>query len=321
MYDCVSIGDCTLDVNLTIHDANVSCDVNRENCQLNLGYGEKIPVDKLGYSLGGNACNNVVGIRRLGVDAGLFSVVGSDETGNRIKHLLELEGIDGSLVQTENGAESRYSTVINFRGEKTILDFVTTRKYALSGLPETNWFFLSSVGPDYERFFTEVAEYVKQKNIRLAFAPSATQLAHDFSTYRDVLCRSNLVFLNKQEAQRMVGGNEIKELLKKISDLGVGVVVITDAKNGSYVFDGKKYWHLGILDNLPVIQAVGAGDAFASGFLAATIKNLPVPEAMRWGTVNAGSVMGKMGAQAGLLTEPELDKLLTENPDFQPEEI
>lgn len=300
-YDVISIGDCTFDVNLTIHDASLSCQVNRENCQLCLAYGEKIPVDSVFRSLGGNAANNAVGLKRLGFTGGLYTVIGDDQIGERIGQYLDTEGMDKSLIQIEKGGESRYSTIISFRGEKTILDYVTKRTYPFFELPKTSWIYLSSVGQEYEDFFRNLAKYVKEKNIKLVFAPTQVQLSRELSTYCEVLAVSKMIFLNKQEAERMVGGREPKELLKKIADLGPKIVVITDGKDGSYAYDGNKSYQLGIL-NVPVVQATGAGDAYCGGFMAAIMKGLPVTKAMQWGTINAGSVMGKMGSQAGLLT-------------------
>ena len=47
MFDCVSVGDATMDVYLTLHDAEVQCKRNDRECEICLKYGEKIPVDRL----------------------------------------------------------------------------------------------------------------------------------------------------------------------------------------------------------------------------------------------------------------------------------
>jgi ribokinase len=67
-----------------------------------------------------------------------------------------------------------------------------------------------------------------------------------------------------------------------------------------------------------VVERTGCGDAYASGFLSAVMNNQVIPEAMRWGTANAASVIGRVGSQAGLLTRTEIDKMLSTHPKLQP---
>lgn len=317
MYDCISIGDCVFDVNLFIHEAAV------EGGKLCLNNGEKIAVDQIHRGLGGNAANNAVGLKRLGFNVGLFTIYGDDQIGERIGQYLEAEKIDKNLIQIESGTQSRYSTIINFAGERTILEYCVNRKYVLpTDLEETGWIYLSSVGPEYEVFFKEVGDYVAGKSIKMVFNPANAQLEKPYDTYRRVIESTFLLVLNKEEAEKMLGttADDFKKLLFGLRDLGPKVVAITDGKNGSYAYDGDKYWQIGAFD-LPVKQRTGAGDAYAAGFMAALIKKLTVSEAMVWGAIDAAAVVSREGTQTGLLTSAEMQVLLEKDPSFQAKEI
>ncbi len=135
--------------------------------------------------------------------------------------------------------------------------------------------------------------------------------------------------MNVEEAKKMLskgvgvekeGRAVIKNLLSEVFDLGVKTVVITDGKNGSYSYDGNKYLHMATLD-WPVVSVTGAGDAYASGFMAAIMKGLPTEEAMRWATVNAASVIGKYGPHTGTLKLDEMARLTKENENLRAVEI
>lgn len=337
IYDCVSIGDSIFDVFLMISDASVHCRKDGEQCELCLKYGQKVPVEQIFRSLGGNAANNAVGLKRLGIHGGLNTVHGDDEIGERIDQYLEKEHIDLSLVTRQPNTESRYSTILSFKGERTILEHQVQHRYHLMhDFPRTSWIYLSSVGKNYEEFFNAIAAYVKDRKIKLVFTPNNVQLSEPIESYRAVLEYSYAVFLNREEAAKMLknvsgmmnngqevekmGVGEIKNMLSEIYELGPKVVAITDGKDGSYVYDGNRYLYLRIYD-FPLVEMTGAGDAYASGFMAALMRNLPTAEAMRWGTFNAGSVVTKVGAQKGLLTYPQMKQLLKENPDFVAREI
>lgn len=321
MFDCVSIGDATMDVFLTIHEAEVLCQKDDKDCQICLRYGEKIPVDSFNRAIGGNAINNSVGLSRLGFKTSLFSVHGDDEIGKTIDNTLLDERVDSSLVIRQPDTMSRYSTIINFKGERTILEYNVPHKYHMPhDTPETKWMYVSSVGQQYEDFLGALAHHVKDKKIDLAFTPNNAQLNAPLESYLPLVQECKIIFANLSEAKKIVGDGNIKSLLSKIYELGPKIVVITDGHNGSYTYDGDKYLHLGIMGE-KVVSATGAGDAYASGFLGAIMKELAVSEAMRWGTFNASSVVKQFGAQKGLLTFSEMEKTAKENLEFAPTEI
>ena len=102
----------------------------------------------------------------------------------------------------------------------------------------------------------------------------------------------------------------IKELLTQLKKLGPKIVVITDGKNGSYALDEKGKMLKQDCVQCKVVEKTGAGDSYTTGFLAAILQELPIKTAMAWGTLNAASVIGQIGAQAGLLRKEEMEKKL-----------
>jgi ribokinase len=72
-------------------------------------------------------------------------------------------------------------------------------------------------------------------------------------------------------------------------------------------------------DPAPPVDRTGAGDAFASTFVVALATGKSIEEALRWAPINSMSVIQKVGAQAGLLKENELEEWLAKAPDwYQP---
>ena len=122
--------------------------------------------------------------------------------------------------------------------------------------------------------------------------------------------------MNKEEAELLLHDKEtteheesyLKELLTKIHTLGPKIIVLTDGKRGSYALDDKGDFHHQGIHEGEVVERTGAGDAYTSGFLAASLYGLSLPIAMEWGSWNATGVVSKIGAQAGLLTKEEMEK-------------
>jgi ribokinase len=129
---------------------------------------------------------------------------------------------------------------------------------------------------------------------------------------------TEIIFVNKEEAEELVGDStDTSDLIRRLHALGPRYVVITDGKNGSFGSNGIHSYFLPIFP-MPAIETTGAGDAFATGFLASLFHGNTLPEALRWGAANAGSVVGKIGPQDGLLKLKELRKVLHRYAKIQP---
>ena len=92
---------------------------------------------------------------------------------------------------------------------------------------------------------------------------------------------------------------------------------------GAVASDGKEAYRMPLYpDPAPPVDRTGAGDAFASTFVAALIKGNTIAGALQWAPINSMSVLQKVGAQAGLLTEAELEHFLTNAPEsYKPERL
>jgi ribokinase len=123
---------------------------------------------------------------------------------------------------------------------------------------------------------------------------------------------TDVLFVNREEAEVLTGGkgNTIETLHNKLQCLGPKLTVITEGDKGSSASDGTVVEKMGIeKDTRPIIDKTGAGDAYASGFLAALFHKKSLHEAMRWGTVNSSSVIRVVGATNGTKSKQELEKL------------
>ncbi|KKQ25454.1 MAG: hypothetical protein US62_C0051G0006 [Candidatus Woesebacteria bacterium GW2011_GWA1_37_8] len=311
--ELLSIGDVTMDVFMTPTESEALCTLDNKDCLICFSYGEKIPVKSLEYSIGGNAANNVVGTARLGIKSGLVSTLGGDSVGNQIVEKLEREGVDMGFVVQQPEAGSNYSTVIGYGGERTIFVYHAPRSYEFPvNLPVTPWVYLTSMGESFAPFYNHFLEYMRKNTaIKLAFNPGSYQLRAGLETIKPVMELSYMVYINREEAEKITGFGEShgkdKELLGKVSQMGPKIVVITDGGAGSYLFDAttNKFYRCGILP-VDAYERTGAGDAFGAGCVSALIKGKSIEEALMWGTVNSASVIGYVGSQKGLLRIDDL---------------
>ncbi|OGM54772.1 hypothetical protein A3F62_01735 [Candidatus Woesebacteria bacterium RIFCSPHIGHO2_12_FULL_44_11] len=309
--ELLSLGDATLDVFIAPSESETLCQIDTKECFIAFSYGEKIPVKSLEFSIGGNAANNAIGTGRLGINSSAVLTLGDDTIARRIVEMLETETVDTSFVVQQPSTASNYNTVVTYGGERTIFTYKAPRSYEWPvKLPVAPWVYYTSMGDSFAPFQNHLVEWlVKNPGIKLGFNPGSRQLKAGVEALNAVLKLTSIIFINREEAEGLTGftassGRE-KELLQAVKNLGPKVCVVTDGGNGSYVTDGQKFLHAGILP-IDAYERTGAGDAFGSGCLAAIIKGKSLEEALLWGTLNSASVIGYTGSQKGLLRETDI---------------
>lgn len=312
-FDLVSIGDASIDVFIAPSEHEALCTLDREQCLVCFNYADKIPVETLEFSVGGNAANNAVGATRLGIKTAILLTVGDDKTGKRIIETLQSEGVDTEFVRVQQNSISNYNTVIMYNGERTIFTHHPPYNYVFpDNPPAAQWAYLTSMGKGFEEFYIHVEQWARKNETKVVFNPGSYQMKAGINALRGLFPLIEVLFVNKEEAAKFMGdGNSAseKQLLQGMVQLGVKKAVITDGANGAFAYDGSRYYRAGVLP-VDAYERTGAGDSFATGCLAALIQGRGMDEGLLWGTVNSASVIGHVGPQKGLLRKEQMAEWL-----------
>lgn len=319
MYDCIAIGDIKLDTFVVLHEASVQCSLKLPECLLCIEYGKKIPVQNIDSQIAGSAPNVAVGLARLGKRTAIVSVMGRDNTFDLARKRLADEHVSTRYIKGVLKHRSSFGVVIDYHGEKTILAAHEPFPYHLPKLPPTHWFYVAELGTGYVSLFQKLIKKLPTDHVKFALNPGAVQIEERKKVLYDLIKKTSILFVNVGEARTLTGlggDRTIQELLAATWKLNHHVVVVTDGPHGAYACDGTSTLFLPIFPGKR-IQSTGAGDSFATGVLGATLNGLPLAEALRWGAVNASSVVQHMGPQAGLLSERNIRSHLRCYPHFK----
>lgn len=319
MFDIISIGDPTIDTFLVMHDHDVEIKEINGQKKAVISWGDKLPVGEFYRSVAGNAANNAVGSARLGLKTAFYCVVAHDMGGREIVHKMEKEGVSTRYITKNDKHPTNASTVLSFKGERTIFVYHEHRHYRLPNFVHSSWVYLTSMGDGFEKIYKDLAKYLDRYDVKLGFNPGTFQLRKGPQANKLILERTELLSVNVEEAQDWVGdcGRDPEELCKKLIKLGPKAVVLTDGRKGAYSYSEEGFYYLPEYPG-PRIEATGAGDAFTTAYIAALFHGQPHKEALRWGPMNAGSVVLQVGPQAGLLTRREMEAQLEKMKDFTP---
>jgi sugar/nucleoside kinase (ribokinase family) len=316
----VSFEDATSDTFMYINDASISCKLDSKKIYLELLYGDKIPVDEYAHEVGGNAANVAAGVAAFGLSTAVFGTIGGDSRGKDILRLLKERKVETKYLKPINGASSNISVIITYRSERTILTHHPKRGSNMDPLPTADWYYLSQT--QNPKLYDTICTKATKTDIKLAFNPGARMIKRDKPTLRKLLEKTDLLFVNKEEAaeileiKRGVGTAYIKKLLRTLYSMSRGDIVITDGPKGAYAYDANKYYFIKPFPSTRT-EPTGAGDSFASGVISAILNKNSLQDGLVWGSMNSAHVIRKIGSQVGLLTKAKVTTLRNKNPRYK----
>ncbi len=296
MFDIISFGSAVVDV-------FAGTDIPEKKKCIAYPVGSKILIKDLKFDIGGGGTNTAVAFSRLGLKTGFIGKIGDDKQGQEILNLLKKEKIK-FLGKIESRANSGYSIILDSREKnRTILTYKgINNEFRFSELNlrkiKTRWLYLSSLLGESFKTQKKLAGILHKKGVKIAYNPSE----YIIRKYRkkklsEILKLCDVLILNKDEAKLLVLE---KDLLKGLRNLGAKIVVITDKNKLISCFDGEKKYYLKP-HKIKVVERTGAGDAFASGFVAGQVAEKNIMESLKLGLSESESVIKYFGAKNKLL--------------------
>lgn len=267
--------------------------------------------------VGGFAGNVATGLARLGVRVGIISAVGDDGHGRFVRRFLEDEGVDCSALRVH----PTLRTALAFCEAWPPDDFPIT-------------FYRTPTCPDWE---LQVGQLPGDLGAARLLYASGTGLAREPSRATTLAalrrCRGRAIFdLDWREvlweeargfpelageaaslALAVVGGAsefaaaalDPRDVLKR----GPKFVVVKRGAHGATIVDARGSRDIAGVA-VPVINGLGAGDAFAAALGAAILAGADADEAVRRANAAGAIVASRLSCSTAMPRAPEIDALL-----------
>lgn len=309
-FDLLAFGSLTLDTFISLDEMKLENHGREE--WMALPVGAKIAMHTQSKHSGGSVANVTTGLAKLGFCTGAYGMVGDDESGQIIRHLLKsrLVNTDGISIQ-KNMPSSNSIIIMTPDRRRTVLHERATYshfEHFSQEVPETCSLYIGHLEKHEESLFEHLVTW-KKKGKFIFWNPGKTQFAHGFEYFKSIYSVIDVLFLNVEELELFTGRKGTTEVLaKKFVDAGVASVVVTDGEKGANYFSAEKKVFQPITDERPAVCTLGAGDAFAVGVVAAFLEDRSPEDQLIWGTKSSESVIRKYGAQVGQITRKELEE-------------
>jgi len=339
MFDITTIGSATKDVFLLSPDFKIlrndknlgKKDFPESEAQC-FPIGAKIKIERAVFLTGGGSTNAATTFSRQDLETAALVRLGNDENADYILEKIKKEKIS-PLVIKDKKKGSDYSTILlNSSGERTVLIYYgASSGLSVSEIPfgkmKSKWVYIAP-GDIFYGTIEKIFNHFHKSKTLIAFNPSRKFIDLGLKKLKPLLDQTEVLILNLEEGAVLTGIDykKEKEIFEKLDMVKKRIVVMTNGPKGVVVSDGRNIYRAGVFSG-KIVDRLGAGDAFGSGFVAGLIRqiencksarpagglkieNLPpkaVEYAIRLGSANAASVVGKIGAKEGILTKREFN--------------
>ena len=255
---------------------------------------------------GGSAANTAYGLASLGGKAGFIGKISADRLGESFSHDLDTVGVKffpGVTCETEDTGRCLIvvtpdgnRTMNTFLGAASLLDAADISKTAVQSAAVVfleGYLFDKDAAKEAFRTAAEYAHAAGRK-VALTLSDSFCVDRHRADFLALVKNDIDILFSNEDELKVLYQVDSINDGLHQLRD-NCEFAAVTRNEHGSVVIDGDE---VVIIDAEPVesvVDATGAGDMYAAGFIYGFVRGKPIEQCGKIGSIVASEVITHMG--------------------------
>ena len=275
------------------------------------------------YVAGGSAANTVTCTSIFGMPSSFIGKVGDDELGHLFKSDQEQYGVKTTLLKSEHSSGRSMVFISGANAERTFAVYLGA---ALDLVPEDlkpEWF----EGHDYfhiegylvqnQPLVRRAVEYAKAAGCIISLDMASYNVVDsNLAFLHDIVERYvDIVFANETESKAFTKLDDPRKALDEIAKL-CSIAVVKVGKDGSWVKSGDE---VEFIESYPAVavDATGAGDTYAAGFLYAHSLGMPLKVCGQVGSIIAAKVVEIVGTKIDIprwkAAKAQIRELIAEN--------
>jgi sugar/nucleoside kinase (ribokinase family) len=311
--DVVGIGNALVDVIVTVDEqlldelgltksAMTLVDLDRA-AQVYAAMGPGLEIS------GGSAANTIAGIASLSGLAGFAGKVADDDFGEVFRHdfsALDVE-LDLAVVAPTDGGTGRCHVLVTPDAQRTMATHLGVANTLVPGdlsgalFARTRLTYLEGYLfdlPPAKQAIRDAIEHTHAAEglVALSLSDSFCVERHRRDFLDLVTGEVDVVFANESEAKALFSSTDLSGALAAFDEIGV-LAAITLGPRGAVVVSASGTVDVPACEVDEVVDANGAGDLFAAGFLFGLARGADPVEAARLGSVCAAEVIVHLGAR------------------------
>lgn len=279
--------------------------------------GELTLVDEMFPAIGGCAANTGIGLARLGISTAAMGKVGRDGFGDFVRGVLDENHLDTRGVKADDKTNTSATMVMVARdGERSFIHHIGAN--ATFTESDVDWDIIKSAkllhiaghflmpGLDGEPCARVLAK-AQSLGVKTCLDTAWDGSGRWMETLRPTLRYLDYFVPSFSEARLCVEpekANYPQDVARVFLDEGVGTVALKMGEEGSYITDGKTELRAPSY-RVQAIDANGAGDAFAAGFIGGVVDGFDLENTGKLASAMGACCVTAVGTTAGLRSMQE----------------
>ncbi len=281
--------------------------------------------DLLAVGIGGAESNVAQFLAAHGVPARWVSRLGDDPFGRRVLRTVKASGVDVCGVEIDPGRPTGVyfkhreggGNQVRYYRQGSAASAMTPAILDSPAVRTATALHLTGITPALSDSCRELVEAAlghgpELVSFDLNWRPALWHGQDGAELLRDLASRADIVFVGKDEAASVWGcadADAVRTLLPEPP-----VLVVKDAERGAVAYRGDSFAVVPAL-SVDVVDVVGAGDAFAAGFLAGLFAGRDLIGQLRLGHLTAAAALRSTADHGPLLDPSIMDKLIGTDDD------
>ncbi len=258
---------------------------------------------------GGSAANTIAGVASFGHSAAFIGKVRNDELGEIFAHDIRSAGVHfATPPATEGPTTARCLVLVTPDGERTMNTWLGASQNLTPDDVDEDLVKASDIiylegylwdPPHAKEAFLKAADIAGRAGRRVALTLSDSFCVdrHRESFLELIRKRVDILFANEAEITSLYEVASFDEALHAVRS-DCALAALTRSAAGSVIVEGGDVHVVEAFPVEKVVDATGAGDLFAAGFLSGLTRRRPVAECARMGAMAAAEIIRQMGARA-----------------------
>jgi len=271
--------------------------------------GKLVLVDRIELHGGGNANNTGIGLAKLGIDVAVIGKVGDDGFGDFMVNLLTRHGVDASrVVRDPVAATSSTMVMVHGDGERSFVHYIganatlTEDDVSFDLIESSKLLYVAGSfllpGIDGEPT-ARILKKARETGVITALDTCWDSRGDWMKLLKPCLPYIDYFVPSLEEAKMITGKNSPREVASVLIDEGVKTVALKMGDQGCYVKGDGVEFALPIYE-VDAIDALGAGDAFSTGFLAGVVRGWDLERTARFANATGAFCVTALGATPGI---------------------
>ncbi len=260
---------------------------------------------------GGLASCALMAAARLGAKTRIIARIGADDMGAYIRHNLQSEGVDVSLLLAEAGSQSQVSVILvhEATGDRSIITRpptsqpISPNEIQREDIVDAKLLFIDNL----TEATLQAARWAREAGMTVLLDP-----ALPYAEIEPLLAYVDVPIVPEQWARAWLPDQPPAAVAQRLHQAGAKIAIVTLGERGAVVC-----WAGGTLAvpayPVDVVDTTGAGDAYHGAFMYALLQDWDVPRMAQFASAVGSMNCRAIGGRSALPTREQVEQFIAQS--------